>query len=399
MEYFILHYTWCILTFIKYCGIYPCRRVENAIIKPNPAYQYWIVYLSSHTLVITFACLSFFNISLQESKVESVIYVASNIVMPKAIDKIAVACNLTIITVLHLITTIRLMPMVNHLAKVQEYVNSNAIIDLKQLKRPMIEMYIRIVPFFIIVFTAAISIFFGLLSQLKAALCLSFCGTVFAIIAFSILQFYLFLPILYFVFVFAEVTVLFKNWSDCLVNQQPHGHIIEDVKSFYDGLKMISGVYSPFLFWIISCLFLSEIIFAYVSIIHIQELFYNIYSTLFWEKFIHELGYFCTVLYISYLLFVMCTISEAMSQKVQKLKSFLQDHFYLRFESDTVCSMLDDFKGFNANGYFTLNNSLLTGMTAGLATFLVILIQFNQSESDKQLEYDDFYNMSKCTLP
>ena len=126
MEYFILNYTWCILTFFKYCGIYPCRRVENAIIKPNSTYQYLIVYLSSHTLVITFALLSFFNIALQESTAESVIFVASNIIMPKAVDKIAVACNLTIITVLHLITTIKLMPMVNQLAKVQEYVNLNA---------------------------------------------------------------------------------------------------------------------------------------------------------------------------------------------------------------------------------------------------------------------------------
>ena len=305
MEYFILNFTWYILTIFKYCGIYPCQRVENAIIKPNSTYQYLIVYLVSHTLVITFAFLCFFNISLHESTVESVIYVASNIIMPKAVDKIAVASNLTITTVLNLITTIELMPMVNQLSKVQEYVNSNAIIDVKQLKRPMMEMYIRIGPFFTIVFTAAMSMYVGLLSQLKAALCLSFCGTIFTIIAFSILQFYLFLPILYFVFVFAEVTVLFKNWSDCLMNQEPHGHIIEDVKSFYDGLKMISGLYSPFLYWITSCLFLSEIIFAYVSIIHIKELFYNMDSTLFWEKFFHELGYFCTVLYISYLLFVL----------------------------------------------------------------------------------------------
>ena len=42
--------------------------------------------------------------------------------------------------------------------------------------------------------------------------------------------------------------------------------------------------------------------------------------------------------------------------------------------------ILDDFKGFDGNGFFTLNHSLLTGMTGNFVTLMVILIQFKQSE-------------------
>ena len=49
-------------------------------------------------------------------------------------------------------------------------------------------------------------------------------------------------------------------------------------------------------------------------------------------------------------------------------------------ETAMVCNFLARFQGFNANGYFDVNHSLLTGMTANFVTYLVIMIQFDQSE-------------------
>ena len=49
-------------------------------------------------------------------------------------------------------------------------------------------------------------------------------------------------------------------------------------------------------------------------------------------------------------------------------------------DSNYICSLQDDFKGFDGNGFFTLDHSLLTGMTGNFVTLMVILIQFKQSE-------------------
>ena len=63
------------------------------------------------------------------------------------------------------------------------------------------------------------------------------------------------------------------------------------------------------------------------------------------------------------------------------MKKRILDIQFQTGQSEAVIALLDEFKGFDAKGYFTLNHSLLTGMTACFVTYLVILVQFKQSES------------------
>ena len=62
------------------------------------------------------------------------------------------------------------------------------------------------------------------------------------------------------------------------------------------------------------------------------------------------------------------------------MKKRILDIQFQTAQSEAVITLLDEFKGFDAKGYFTLNHSLLTGMTANFVTYLVILVQFKQSE-------------------
>ena len=66
--------------------------------------------------------------------------------------------------------------------------------------------------------------------------------------------------------------------------------------------------------------------------------------------------------------------------QVQELKRRILDIQFQTGQSEGVTSLLEEFKGFNAKGFFTLNHSLLTGMTANFVTYLVILVQFKQTE-------------------
>ena len=45
-----------------------------------------------------------------------------------------------------------------------------------------------------------------------------------------------------------------------------------------------------------------------------------------------------------------------------------------------VMSMLDEFKGFDANGYFTLGKQHLTSILSNFTTFIIVLIQFKMTE-------------------
>ena len=51
-------------------------------------------------------------------------------------------------------------------------------------------------------------------------------------------------------------------------------------------------------------------------------------------------------------------------------------------ESDlnAICNELSDFKGFHGKDFFTVNNSLITGMVSNFVTYLIILIEFKITE-------------------
>ena len=68
------------------------------------------------------------------------------------------------------------------------------------------------------------------------------------------------------------------------------------------------------------------------------------------------------------------------------MKKRILDIQFQSGQAEAVITLLDEFKGFDAKGYFTLNHSLLTGMTANFVTYLVILVQFKQSESSTDNE-------------
>ena len=50
-------------------------------------------------------------------------------------------------------------------------------------------------------------------------------------------------------------------------------------------------------------------------------------------------------------------------------------------EKNSLYLQLDGFKGFNGENYFTVNNSMITGMVANFVTYLIVLVQFKITET------------------
>ena len=71
------------------------------------------------------------------------------------------------------------------------------------------------------------------------------------------------------------------------------------------------------------------------------------------------------------------------------MKKRILDIQFQTGQAEAVITLLDHFKGFDAKGYFTLNHSLLTGMTANFVTYLVILVQM-VNVGKIQLTYNEY---------
>ena len=267
--------------------------------------------------------------------------------------------------------------MAAELVEIQDFVNKNARLTINEIRALMIKCYIRLVPLVIIIIGTYISMFYGMFYDLQPLLGLSTFGTTINVCCMTFGTIFQILPLFYFILVYVEVCVVMQNWCNTLTYQGDALKIIEESKIFLKGLKMASKMFSPYLFWITLLLFLSAIINAYMALAQALRLSNE---ELKLGSMILLMGQYFCCMFNTYLIFILGDTSEITRSSVQDLKSSVQDSYYQTNKADCICSMLDEFQGFDANGYFTLNHSTLTGMAANFTTFLVILVQFNQTK-------------------
>ena len=124
------------------------------------------------------------------------------------------------------------------------------------------------------------------------------------------------------------------------------------------------------------------------------------YAVARWENQITATGYFIGVLTFLLVTWYLTSFSQSLLSKIEELKNefgnikFCKDMNETEFvdEKNSLYLQLDGFKGFNGENYFTVNNSLITGMVANFMTYLIILIQFKITEMTSAWSSDSIGN-------
>ena len=161
---------------------------------------------------------------------------------------------------------------------------------------------------------------------------------------------------------------------------EPFSILLHETKLFVNGLNQVGKLFSSLLFWIISLMMVQIVVFGFVSISQLMDAD----ASMDWERkcvFIISKGFLAFG--FVYLIFALCTMSEAVNVSVRELEDFIMNvelNTNQAQQQIIICNCLSKFRGFDANGYFTLNHSMVTGMIASIVTYLVILVQFRQSE-------------------
>ena len=161
---------------------------------------------------------------------------------------------------------------------------------------------------------------------------------------------------------------------------EPFSILLHETKLFVNGLNQVGKLFSSLLFWIISLMMVQIVVFGFVSISQLMDAD----ASMDWER---KCVYFFSKGFLAfgfvYLIFALCTMSEAVNVSVRELEDFIMNvelNTNQAQQQIIICNCLSKFRGFDANGYFTLNHSMVTGMIASIVTYLVILVQFRQSE-------------------
>ena len=154
--------------------------------------------------------------------------------------------------------------------------------------------------------------------------------------------------------------------------------LLHETKLFIDGLNQVAKLFSSLLFWITSVFMVNIIVLSFLSISQLMDAD----GSMEWYRQVFFIS--CGILAFGflYLIFQLCCLSEMLVVNVGELEDLIIDYQFKNGESrqhSDVCNLLSKFKGFDANGYFILNHSMLTAMITIGITYVVILIQFRFS--------------------
>ena len=361
--------------FYRLFGLFPLERVEEADLKPTSACRFWIRYIITSTLVMSIFvgpicyATNFIDYALA--------FVA--VIGITVYDMITIAATFVVLIGLHVKCLSMLRSFGKRFSDLQYFVNTNIItMKPKDLYSNGMTFYKYVLANFIFTIVFIILNPVGWNYSLKSKLNLSNLETNLIIMGHFILTVFTFNPLYYLLNLYIEVTIKLTFYCKFIIKRSSP-MILEEAKIFITILKEFASMFSSLLLWIISFNFIFAIIIGFL--LYIKGTMAISSVDLNWYDYFPIIAMVFMMAYLISIFYTLCSLSEDIANNVQDLKLEISKRGYQQEKVDHILRELDDFKGFDADGYFTVNHSLLTGMATNFTTFLVILIQFKQADS------------------
>ena len=381
MKHFILTHSWFVYEYIlKYFGVYPLQRCGEFGLKVTKSFPFWMRYFLAWFLVSSLIGVTNYYIQNVVSTQDQVLGAMNKIMFTSLMSMVASVGALVLSGFLHLTTIISVRKMATYLIDLQEYCNEQLTIIQPTLIKNVKQTNMKLGLSLFVIFLSQASIIIGIWHQIFSLLDLDMAWLWFVIMTIQQILWiaFCFCPLFYFMFVYGEITSLMMAWCDELITLENISTITEEAYHLAKCIDIVGKSFSGPLFWIISNMLTALIVWVFNTI----NLFLNIHwSTTHWDELALIFGNLVACFYVTFVLFFLCENSEKLVCKVRHVNLKIMDFKMVNAEIETIYGLLDKFKGFNANGYFVVNSSLLTGMVANFVTYSVILIQFRQSES------------------
>ena len=382
MAYFILSNFWPVFDFFfRTAGIYPCKRVGETQLQLTTGCQFWLCYLATSITIFSILGGTILYILTYQTSLELFMEMLSKLIGSSPLDITVVIWMNASITMTCFGCLMNIRSSVMKLKELQDLVNTKSFLEIKIDLQLKLKAYFKFISWIIAYFSSGVLCWIFITHQINNDPLMkkplpAFWKIVLAI-SYPLIQTIIILPFCYFLLLFIELYILLHNWYQFIMEISPSELFLREVNHYMEGLRYARSIISPFLFWTTSMFFSQVILLTYYIFA------FTTVNTGPWKTY--EIGsitaYLLYVFAYMYLLYIICYMSEQIVSRVQTLKIKIIETDPRIANREILYLALGEFQGFDGNGYFTLNNSLLTGMVASFTTYLVILIQFKQSEN------------------
>ena len=373
---FVLPKTWCALNFMKYVGFYPFYRHPEMGLQPVATFRYWILYLGYYftsSVCINGVCA---YILIFEATFEDIKEAYRTAFMESSTDSVALFVCTILYSIIHLSIAIQLRRVVKDILEFQEIYSKRATLasDEENVSRGLVQNYV----FKYIVFHMIIGQFglflsnAGWIFQTTSLVSdISMVASISLLVSYTPFLLIFQMPMVYFKLMYGEICCNMISWSQNIQEFIDEDDFTNQVKVFNEALEIASNAFSSIMFWSISIFQIGIIMLTYYVLSTYSILISGNFK---WDQLLFALGMgiLCIISIMDLIYF--CTMSEKVLKAVKTLKCMSLERCLKMF------ILLDQFNGFDANGFFNLKHSLLSSMTANFVCYMVVLMQFKQSE-------------------
>ena len=373
---FLLSKSWFfIYTIFRRFGVYPLQRIGKEQLKPTPKCRFWFRYIFTVLWVLVLMMTPMGYILHKETTPKEYVTAFVKSLAATSIDKITFGVTFLGQVGLHWACLKHLNQLKKGMVGLQQDFNIKVKISIQDQNTFKFYSFL-----FLLLSMEVANYGTGYLSmnyKIQSELNLSYISTNVALLGMILYQAFISTTPFYFTFIYTESTMRILDYCKS-INKQSNETILQESNMLIHILKEFNKISAPFLFHIFSFNFTFLIVMAFFVYVKTNTLIST--GSFSWQDWLLFVSFIFIFIRTLFILYTFCCLSDDIASEVQELKTKLIDFEVQNGRATAIIHKLDEFKGFSAHGYFTLNQSLLTGMTTNFATFLVILIQFKQAE-------------------
>ena len=381
---FIFERFWIVFRSLNICGIFPCYKEnidgQDHLKTTNAAWQL-IKYLIFMSLTVVAPCILAFVFDVTWEDLVNGAFEANT----NKTNKLAAIIILTCYLVEHFLSVLALLRIKKDLCHLQDFINSQLTFALppENFTFKMASLLFNL-PATVSSFVFAIGFAKGLAEYLNY----NSLGFTITSIAFIIILHGIIAPIMALLLLHLEILKFINQWLQKLHYMVDYPcestmKVLREIEKFCSQWKHIQSFisFSFFELYTLAILQIITIVYRSLSFFISQETSQNMTF--------QAIGYALMGFAMAYSFVFTSLYGQKIGDQVKTLKETLDDQFILDpGKSEEIIKMkklvlchLSRWENFDACGFFTLGKPFLTGLLANFITYIIILIQFQLTES------------------
>ena len=323
-------------TIFRIFGIYPLQRFDKDSLKPTSPCSFWSRYVLTSLLAQAIVVTPMIVIVTKETTPEEYVQAFVKSMATTTIDRITLAVTFFGHFLLHFTCLRHLSSLKKCILDMQRHFDT--VIKITVEEENSQQFYFTLILWISLEAVNISGSVLGVFYKIQSELDLSYMATNSALFGMIVFQIFMLTVPFYFTMVYIEATIHISNYCKT-IKQQCNEMVLEESRVLLGIIKEFNKMCAPFLFWIISFLFVYAITLAFL--IYVKTTTFTITESTSWYDWCMYGAFVSHFQRTILLIYTFCVLSENVASEVQELKIRILDIGWKKGSNNSIMRQLD----------------------------------------------------------